>query len=420
MMQGVIGGLVRGVLGRGCVALVGLLLTVTLPRMLSTDEVGRVYFAISVGALLSIFARLGMDNTANAITANASDALIQDRKRQIIGASLVLGMAFLSAWVLLVTVILPEGLLLGLSSTDLLSSGLLGFALAISYILFQLYRIDGHVFLGALTRGFFHNLVILVSLPLLISASVGFDLSLLLACGLVSIVALANLILYSARNGALPSLFDTSGISRLVSARFLLYSFLLYLITDADYYFIKAYLSDAELGIYASMKRLAVLIAIYIDIAHLVLPRVYRNALNRERISEALVVFRRLALLGFVASVVLMLVLGLYASPIFLRLWGPDYLPGISVLNILLLSFALSLAFGFSEMWLLLNENKNALLASMVFVVGMCFALNIMLTPVYGLTGAAWAFSGSSILLRLIMMIYVRRKYNVWLMMWWR
>lgn len=420
MSRKVLASLLRGIGGRASVAIIGFFLTMALPRYLEVEEVGKVYFCLTIAALLSIFFRFGADNTASAIAAKALDDSIKIEKEKIIAVCISLSLVGGSVWLLLVYVG-AVGALIGaaVGSADLIAAGAMGMGLTICYMLFQLYRIDGEVFLGALTRGFFHNFMLLWTVPLGASLNLSYDKIIIISSLSVLMASSVNLIIYARRHRVSLRLARRKELERFISWKLMAYSLLLYFITDADYYFIKGYLSDADLGVYASTKRLAVLVAIYIDLAHLVLPSIYRESQVSGNHAYALSIFRKLALLGFVSSGFLTLATFIYAEDIFSIIWGEEYKVGADVLTILVFTFSLTLAFGFSEMWLLLNEERDALYIGMGAVLFMCLGLNHYLTPIYGVKGAAWSFMVSMIALRVSLAVYVRVKYRVWLTMWW-
>ena len=408
-------------MGRGATAFSALALTLILPNIFEDKVVGEIYFGLSVAALVSVFARWGLDNSANAKIAKSNVEDEASDKASIIVASLI-GIVLSSIlWFFLGQYIL--GLLsINLSGFGVAGISFLSAGMALSYILFQIYRIDGAVIWGALTRGFFINaFLITVSLSLFAYGDVEESDDALFFWGVaVFAFSLLNIWFYIRKNAIPLSASKKETVISLFSTRFFGYSLLLYFITDADYYFIQVYLDSQELAVYASMKRLAVMAAIYTDIAHLILPNIYKKYFKGGEELIALAVFRKLSALGFLGGVLVSVVAYFFLSDLALLFWRDSYLSGVPALTVMLLGFALTMSFGFSEMWLLLQGDKNALLISMVGALLVCLLANSALTPRYGIMGAALSFSLSNIVLRLGMSLYVLKKYRVSLMMWWR
>ena len=411
----------KGVLGRGATAFSALLLTLFLPTVLEAEAVGKIYFSLSVAALLSTFSRWGVDNSTNEKVAHVNGEEEVKVKASIILAGMAGVVIFSIVWFLL------GRWGLSIFGVEIMGEGVLGIAflsaaLAFSYILFQLYRIDGYILWGALTRGFFVNIVLISVLFLMpffggVSST---DQVLVWWGGGTLAFSLMNLVFYSKKNSISIKKPEKDLVFSLFSSRFFGYALLLYFITDADYYFIQTFMNSEDLAVYASMKRLAVMVAIYTDVAHLILPSVYKNNVKADHVEAAIKVFRQLSVLGFVLSIVIAVGAFLFLGDLSSMFWPENYLSGIPALTIMLSGFALSMSFGFSEMWLLLKGDKNALLFSMIGALSICLLSNSFLTPRYGIIGAALSFSFSNIVLRLGLSLYVMKKYRVCLMMWWR
>ena len=411
----------KGVLGRGLTALSALLLTLFLPAVLESESVGNIYLSLSIAALISIFSRWGVDNATNEKVAHC-EGEEERRVKASVAAAALMGVSISSLIWLIAGKYFVNALGVDLSMMGVLGVSFLSAALAISYILFQLYRIDGYVLWGALTRGFFINAVLLVVLLLVLALKEkpSVDQILIFWGGGILICTIINFYDYSRKNKFLISDIRARVVVSLFSTRLFGYAVLLYFVTDADYYFIQGYMDPADLAVYASMKRLAVMAAIYTDVAHLMLPGIYKKYVQSNDLGAAVAVFRKLAVLGFSLSIFITAAAYFFMKDISLLFWPESYLSGVPALVIMLSGFALAMSFGFSEMWLLLKGDKSALLMSMLLALVTCLLLNFILTPNFGIVGAAIAFAMSNVMLRLGLSLYVLRKYRVRLMMWWR
>lgn len=409
--------------GRGLTALAGIAVTLLLPRYFSLEAVGVVYLVITQATLFSLFARFGLDYSVSGALM-AVDTPRAERQVKVAHGLAVLGFAAVSA--LLVLLLAPA---LAALAGEALPPGRLavvagwGTAYAFSFYLFQLYKLDGHVFRATLSRGALPSVMLAGTVGLWLLA--GVEVSLDAALGwMVLALALAvaiNGLFYFRRDLGRDALDPESLRTAARGApHFLSYSLLAYLISDLDYWFIGHLAGAEELAVYATMKRLALIAAILVDVANLVFPRFFREGMrDPSRMPAVARSARRAALLGAAGALLAVVVLMVAGRPLIAFFLGERFLAGHGVLVVLMLSFVFVLAAGFAEVFLVLKGDRDILLRGMGQACLAVLLLNALLVPRLGAMGAALAFLLSSFLMRLSLSWSVWRRYDIRLFAGW-
>ena len=158
------------------------------------------------------------------------------------------------------------------------------------------------------------------------------------------------------------------------------------LIENVDLLFAKHYLTDFETGLLGGINRISMLLyVIAYALANVLNPRVakYTNKKNMDAFIKKAWGIMALSFLGFFVLTPL--------SPYLIKYTiGPEYLPGINVLNVLLASGFISIAMmPFIATFYAFKNNSYfswaAILQLLIVFVG-----NIYYVPIYGLDASAW------------------------------
>ena len=405
----------RASVARGIVAISGLLLTITLPLVLSLDQVGKFYLILTYSTFLSILMRMGLDYDVNGKIASVSGEARIIKFNYLV--SLLTTSSLVAVFSLFVFYLITESDLFNIKASEfgyLIVS--LGFSLAVSAFLFQLYRIDGHVFRASLVRGLSINGSFLISLIILSNVGELDEESTLCVMVIFTlIVSLINIFLYFYFYiGAFP-------IRRIGDRRdrnssnlpFLFYSLLAFFIADVDYWVVAAHLDDENLAIYATMKRVALLAAIFLDIGNLVAPKILRNTMqNIKKECKNLLHIRRLAFLFSLLSFTAAIFVFMFGEFLIGKIWGERFTTGFYPLVIFMVAYGLILATGFSEALLILKSNRRVMLQSMTIAFVSIVFLSNYLTAHFELIGASLSFLICAVGLRAYWSYKVFKMYN--------
>ena len=158
------------------------------------------------------------------------------------------------------------------------------------------------------------------------------------------------------------------------------------LIENLDLLFAKHYLTDFETGLLGGINRISMLLyVVAYALANVLNPRVakYTNKKNMDAFIKKSWGIMALSFLGFFVLTPL--------SPYLIKYTiGPEYLPGVGVLNILLASGFISIAMmPFIATFYAFKNNSYFSWAAILQLI-IVFVGNIYYVPIYGLDASAW------------------------------
>jgi O-antigen/teichoic acid export membrane protein len=159
---------------------------------------------------------------------------------------------------------------------------------------------------------------------------------------------------------------------------------------DIDLLLLSGHMDKAELAIFGVCTRLYSLVSFGVAAVYAVtVPDIFeaealadREGFNR-RVGDANLVASGLSVALFLGTIV--------AGPIALMLFGPEFLAGAVPLAILCLALVVRSIFGPASMVLSINDRPYASLPSIALGMATLFVGNLVLVPIWGLTGAALA-----------------------------
>ena len=179
-----------------------------------------------------------------------------------------------------------------------------------------------------------------------------------------------------------------------------------------DVLLVGAFLSTRDAGIYAVASRV-IQLGFYVvyAVGQAVQPRLARLFAAGER--EGLQgVFRR-ATVWTTMIVWPVFLAGAVAAPVLLRVFGPEFVGGAAAVAILALSGLVSSGVGPVDMVLLMAGRSSANLGITAVALVSNVALNLLLIPRFGITGAASAWAASRIIAKLLSLRHVMRHVHV-------
>lgn len=188
--------------------------------------------------------------------------------------------------------------------------------------------------------------------------------------------------------------------------------FLQVILLWADTVILGAFYPPRVPGVYAVSSRVVVFLAVGLTALNLVIAPFAARGLERADRAGLSWAFAMAARWGTILTLVpLGLVLPLRAQV--LRLFGPAFVRGSTPLAILLVGFAFNAACGPMGVLLSMSSLNRLVLLDNLAAVVLNVGLNLALIPVWGMDGAAVAWSVSLVMVNLLMLGQLRRRLGV-------
>jgi O-antigen/teichoic acid export membrane protein len=189
------------------------------------------------------------------------------------------------------------------------------------------------------------------------------------------------------------------------------------MLQNADVLIVSTYLSPTEVGVYfAAAKTMSLIMFVHYAVGSAVANRF--STLNARGDKAALAACARDAVhWTFWPSLAAALVILALGHPL-LWLFGPQFVSGYPLMLILVVGFLVRSAMGPAEFLLNMLGEQTRCAAAMVATAASNIALNLILVPHFGLTGAAAATTASLILLSVLQYQVVRRRLGLDIAIW--
>lgn len=178
--------------------------------------------------------------------------------------------------------------------------------------------------------------------------------------------------------------------------------------TDVDVLMVGFLMDDASVGLYRAAARGAALAMIANFIAIQVLGPMLSRALAQNKRAEVQKLLTSSALVSAGIGLSICLVLGGGAT-YYLALFGPDFVPAHTVLQILLFGQGVGILCGAVAMLLVMLRRERTVLWINLAALAMNVGLNYILINAYGILGAALATSISIIFMKISLMTIILR-----------
>ena len=169
----------------------------------------------------------------------------------------------------------------------------------------------------------------------------------------------------------------------------------------------------ATVGIYNVGLQASILVLMVLQVAEMLIGPEFSRMLAAGDTTRVQRFAQGTARLLFAAGAVVSLMLVLFGQFLLQLLFGPEYASSYTPLTILSVGFALGFALG-SPGLLLVMAGKERLVVGLVFVaVAVNISLNLLLIPIYGMTGAAIATTVSIVAWKLPSMLFARLRLGI-------
>jgi O-antigen/teichoic acid export membrane protein len=417
----------------------GIVTTGLLARMLSEQELGAYFLALSIVSLGAVVGSLGLPKTVVGLVAENMGVGRPGRARRVIRTVLGLGV-FGSLGISLAYLLVGDFISERLFHSSLLVgvTGLLAGWIAIAVaqeITAETFRgfhdIRLATLLGGLATagksgGLIMRVLLLGVLVLLSVRSEQTSLAtVMLVCigsGSVSLVLSLSL-LY----GKVSSLGSSEGAEdeELVSAKevlddaipFLAIALTSFVLLSADIWILSALGSLKEVGIYGAASRLVTFVTMPLLVVNLVLPPIVSEMYARGQTGRLERTLRTFSTLAGVPSLLVLLVFMLLGGPILALVYGkPIYHNDTAVLVLLILSAAKLTAVWSGSCGLVLQftGHQRSMLRVNLLTSPLFFVVAVLATQRYGPVGVACAVAVTTALQNAIMVLLAKRKTGMW------
>lgn len=412
-------------LARAGSSLIGLGVYVVLARLLVPGELGIYFLSVSVVGCGSILASLGVNQAAVRFIAESVGRNDLERARLaifrllqfgVVGA-FVVGLAYFPLGRLLATRVFHE---------TLMTSSI--FLMAVWIALAALQTDLSNVFRGLQQ---FHISALLTGPPGLVAGGTlflsllafletqrvcGFQVVVWLSMASVAVASLVGALLLVSRMPL--SQTKSSSPVRWSSIAGLAWpllgtEILLYVIAQADLWFVGASCSHQDLAVYAAAWRLAQFIAVPLSIANGVLPPFIAELYVRGNISALERLLQTVATWSGIPAVVACLIVILFGHPILRIVYGKFYSGGAIVLAILSIGQVANVLAGSCGFTLMMTGNERSMLivtcsSGLLFILG-----EAAVVKPFGIFGAACVAALAMIIQNSLMLVSVKRRVGV-------
>lgn len=163
-----------------------------------------------------------------------------------------------------------------------------------------------------------------------------------------------------------------------------------------SFLFIESYLGDAELGIFRVSYQLSIAAAIGLLAAKVVVAPKMAKSISFKKYGEMKYIFARSIITSVLFSAPIALLLILYPNEVIDLLFGTEYVKGATTLKIITVGILINSIFGPIDVYLQVAKRDRYLMWSAVTRALILVGLIMLLVPMLGIEGAAYAFSIST------------------------
>ncbi|MFT5251329.1 MAG: O-antigen/teichoic acid export membrane protein [Flavobacteriales bacterium] len=186
----------------------------------------------------------------------------------------------------------------------------------------------------------------------------------------------------------------------------------LFLLISIDIMFLKKYRDDATVAFYALAVKLMTILSMIIVTVNITVSTKIAEYFSTKNNLEMCKILRNSSRLIFMLTLPVTILICMFSEDI-LGFFGGDYVAAREALLILMIGQGICSVFGCAAVYLNMTGRQHIFQVILVLTVLINFALNRVLIPEYGMTGAAISFVGSSFFWNFISAVIVYRKDKV-------
>jgi O-antigen/teichoic acid export membrane protein len=404
-------------------AVTGLGVNMLLTRLLSLEEMGSYFLALSLVTVLAMFARFGTARASVRLIAESIGLTDWPRARVVVKRTLSF-VAFTGALV---------GLFLWFGGTEVLANRVfddpslvqLGILISAWVFLMTWQTTIAEVFRGyhdirgaVIFGGLFTRVVVLLGLSIVRLVGIDFSLKYALivttsAMAANSIVSLAALKKRGMVEWKTSSAFSMNHLLEIAAPMFVTGSTLL-ILSQIDVLIVGAFSSANEVALYAAAKRLVLLVNIPLKIISAVLPPMIAQLNKQQRLDELEVIMRSAATAAGIPAAIVLLVIIFSAGPLMTIIYGEKYVGGSVILTILALGQMVNVWAGSCGFALNMTGHHYALMVVSLIVGSLVLVGSILCAARYGGAGVAAVVAAGFAVQNTTMVLVTRKKLGIW------
>ena len=414
-------------------AVVGIVTNGLLARMLSPQEFGAYFLALSIVTLGAVVGSLGLPKTVVRFVAENMGMNRLGRTRRVISTVLGLGV-FGTVGVSLAYLLLGDLVSRHLFDSSLLAAvtGLTAAWIAIAVVQeitaetfrgfhdVRLATLLGGLATGGKSGGLLMRILLLGSLILLWVKSGEADLAtvMLIAIGSGSLsVLLSVLLLRSKVSSLVPQVAEDPISPKEVlhdSIPILAVALTAFVLQSADIWILGALRSQEEVAVYAAASRLVTFVAMPLLIVNLVLPPIVAEMYAQGKTANLEPTLRTFSTLAGVPSMVVLAGFMMVGGPILGVVYGDYYRAGALVLVLLSAAKLVAVWSGSCGLVLQFTGHQMSMLRISVLTSSLFIAGALLAAQDYGAVGVACVAAAATTLQNVILVQVAKRKTGMW------
>jgi len=391
-----------------------------LARLLSPDELGVYFVAVSLASTGALIAQFGMSQSVVRLVAENLDR------------PLVAGQAVKTVLILggIGSVVVAAGFSAGLGNvlsrvvfeSEILHStiGLVGvLVIAITWrnLVSQSLRGFHDILMAELSGRVISSSLFVCSFAYLWAAGVDADLSTVLSIiiGGIVVSVLVGIVGLAGKIGEWPN-EEEPKIGRILSISKPLWvsTIFLSLSTIGPLWIVGALGNDSDMAIFGACSRLVTLVLLPLVIANLVTPPMIVELYTRRDLQQLEQLLRSSATLAGIPAFVVLLIFIVFSGDILAVIYGDYYRLGGGVLAVLSFGYLFNVACGPCGIVLMMTGNGRIMMWITMFSISVVLISSYIAFQVFEVLGVAWAASGGMILHNILMVFSAKRMVGVW------
>jgi O-antigen/teichoic acid export membrane protein len=177
----------------------------------------------------------------------------------------------------------------------------------------------------------------------------------------------------------------------------------------APVFILGIWLSTSDVGIYGAAVRITMLLNFFLIAVNNVVSPKFSELYTQEKMDKLAMVSKRTALLILLMASPFILILT-FGSEYVMALYGPDFRDGSTILAIMTVGAFFNIACGSVNILLIMSGNEKDVMNTLIASVVLMVVLLVVLVPLWGLLGAAIAYSVTVIIRNLAATWYVKKR----------
>jgi len=398
----------------------GLLSNGLLARILSPDQLGVYFVAVSLASTGAIIAQFGMSQSVVRLVAENLDR--PPVAGQAVKTVLILGG--------IGSVVVAAGFWTGLGDvlsrvvfeSEILHStiglvGVLVIAITLRNLVSQSLRGFHDILMAELSGRVISSSLFVCSFAYLWAAGVDADLSTVLSIiiGGIVVSVLVGIVGLAGKIGEWPN-EEEPKIGRILSISKPLWvsTIFLSLSTIGPLWIVGALGNDSDMAIFGACSRLVTLVLLPLVIANLVTPPMIVELYTRRDLQQLEQLLRSSATLAGIPAFVVLLIFIVFSGDILAVIYGDYYRSGGGVLAVLSFGYLFNVACGPCGIVLMMTGNGRIMMWITMFSISVVLISSYIAFQVFEVLGVAWAASGGMILHNILMVFSAKRMVGVW------